>query len=330
MYMKIPRRRFLRLAMGTATLPVISRIAWSQTYPMRPVTWLVPYPAGGGADSVARVMAEHMRTLLGQPVVIENVAGATGSIGVGRVARAEPDGYTLVLGNWNTHVVNGAVYALPYDVLGDFKPVALLVTFYPVLVARKDLPATNLTELVAWLKANPDKASSGTTGVGGQGHLAGVLFQNLTGTRFQHVPYRGNAPALQDLISGQIDFMFADQSALPQVQAGSIKAIAVVGPNRLQAAPNIPTAEEAGLAGYSLANWNALFAPKGTSKDIVGRLNEATVRTLAMPGVVQKLVDLGNEIPRREQQTPEALTRLQKTEIEKWWPIIKAANIKAE
>jgi tripartite-type tricarboxylate transporter receptor subunit TctC len=327
---KLSRRQFLYLGASASVLPAMSQLTWAQAYPSRPVTLLVPYPAGGGADSVGRIMAEHMRTALGQPVIIENVPGATGSIGVGRVARARPDGYTFVLGNWNTHVVNGAVYALPYDVLSDFEPVALLLTFYPLLVAKKALPANNLKELVDWLKANPDKASSGTTGAGGQGHLAGVLLRNLTSTRFQQVPYRGNAPAMQDLVSGQIDFMFADQSALAQVNAGSIKAIAVIGRNRLLAAPDIPTAEESGFAGLSLANWNAIFAPKGTPKDIVGTLNEAAVRALADPNVVQRLVDLGNEIPPSKQQTPEALAALQKAEIEKWWPIIKAANIKAE
>jgi tripartite-type tricarboxylate transporter receptor subunit TctC len=275
-------------------------------------------------------MAERMRVSLGQPVVIENVAGASGSIGVGRVARAAPDGYTLVVGNWSTHVVNGAVYALPYDVLNDFEPVALLVSFYLVIVAKKTAPANNLQEYIAWLKANPDKASAGTTGVGGQGHLAGILFQNITGTRFQQVPYRGNALAMQDLIAGQIDLIFADQSALAQVRAGSVKALAVTGKNRLLAASDIPTADEAGLAGFALANWNAIFAPKGTPKDVVGKLNDAVVRTLADPSVGQKLGDLGNEIPPRAQQTPEALRALQKAEIDKWWPIIKAAGIKGE
>jgi tripartite-type tricarboxylate transporter receptor subunit TctC len=329
--MKLPhRRKFLQLAAGAAALPFVSRIARAQSYPSRPVTILVPYPAGGGADAVGRIMAERMRVSLGQPVVIENVAGASGSIGVGRVARAAPDGYTLMVGNWSTHVVNGAVYALPYDVLNDFEPVALLVSFYLVIVAKKTAPANNLQEYIAWLKANPDKASAGTTGVGGQGHLAGILFQNITGTRFQQVPYRGNALAMQDLIAGQIDLIFADQSALAQVRAGSVKALAVTGKNRLLAASDIPTADEAGLAGFALANWNAIFAPKGTPKDVVGKLNDAVVRTLADPSVGQKLGDLGNEIPPRAQQTPEALRALQKAEIDKWWPIIKAAGIKGE
>jgi tripartite-type tricarboxylate transporter receptor subunit TctC len=326
--MKLARRKFLEVAAGVAVLPAISRIARAQAYPSRPITIIVPYPAGGGADAVARIMAERMRTLLGQPIIIENVAGASGSIGTGRVARATPDGYTLGIGNWSTHVVNGAIYALPYNVLSDFEPVALHQVFYLILVAKKGLPANNLKELIAWLKANPDKASSGTTGVGGQGHLAGILFQNLTGTRFQHVPYRGNSLAMQDLIAGQIDMIFADPTAVAQIRAGSVKAIAVTAPHRLPAVPDIPTAAEAGLAEFSLANWNGIFAPKGTPKDIIGKLNSAVSSTLADASIVQKLVDLGSEIPSREQQTPEAIAALQKAEIEKWWPIIKAASVK--
>jgi tripartite-type tricarboxylate transporter receptor subunit TctC len=328
--MKLPRRRFLQVAAGAAALPAVSRVARAQAYPTRPITIIVPYPAGGGADAVARIMAERMRTFLGQPIIIENVAGASGSIGTGRVARAASDGYTLGIGNWSTHVVNGAIYALPYNVLSDFEPVALHQVFYLILVAKKALPANNLKELIAWLKANPDKASSGTTGVGGQGHLAGILFQNLTGTRFQHVPYRGNALAMQDLIAGQIDLVFADPTAVAQVRAGSVKGIAVTAGHRLPALPDVPTAAEAGLAGFSLANWNGIFAPKGTPKDIIGKLNGAVSSTLADASVVQKLVDLGSEIPSREQQTPEAVAALQKAEIEKWWPIIKAAGVKGE
>ncbi len=275
-------------------------------------------------------MAERMRTLLGQPIVIENLSGATGSIGTGRVARAAPDGYTVGIGNWSTHVANGAIYALPYDVLSDFEPVALLINFYLIIVAKKALPANNLKELVAWLKANPDKASLGTPGMGGQGHLAGILFQNLTGTRFQHVPYRSVSLAIQDLVAGQIELIFADPSAVAQVRAGSVKAFAVTAGHRLPAVPDIPTAEEAGLAGFSLANWNGIFAPKGTPKEIIRKLNGVATSTLADASVVQKLVDLGSEIPSREQQTPEAFAAMQKAEIEKWWPIIKAAGIKGE
>ena len=328
--MKLPRRQFLHVAAGAAALPVTSRIARAQSYPARPITLIVPYPAGGGADAVARILAERMRTLLGQPIVIENVAGASGSIGTSRVARAAPDGYTLGVGNWSTHVANGAMYALPYSLLSDFEPVALHQVFYLILVAQKGMPADSLKELIAWLKANPGKASAGTIGVGGQGHLAGILFQNLTGTRFQHVPYRGNSLAMQDLIAGQIDLIFADPTAVAQIRAGSVKAFAVTAEHRLPAVPEIPTAAEAGLAEFSLANWNGIFAPKGTPKDIIAKLNAAVSNALADVSVIKQLVDLGSEIPSIEQRTPEAIAALQKAEIEKWWPIIKAANLKVE
>ena len=261
--MKLPRRQFLHLGAGAAALPALSCVASAQAYPTRPITIVVPYPAGGGADAVARVTAEQMRTVVGQPIIVENVGGAAGGLGTGRVARATPDGYTLGLGNWSTHVANAAIYALPYDVLIDFELVALLVSFYFIIVAKKDLPANNLKELIAWLKANPDKATVGTDGVGGHGHLAGILFQNITGTRFQLVPYRGNAPAMQDLLAGQIDFIFADLSALAQVRAGTIKAYAVASSNRLPAAPDIPTADEAGLAEFSLAVLECDFRAEG-------------------------------------------------------------------
>ena len=328
--MKLPRRQFLHLAAGAAALPLAPQVAWPQDFPIRPITLIVPFAAGGGADVVMRIIAERTRTFLGQIIIIENVGGGSGNIGTGRVFRAAPDGYTLGAGNWNTHVANGAIYALPYNVLSDFAPVALHGFFYYVLAATKSLPANNLQELIAWLRANPDRASLGTSGVGSQPHLAGILLQNLTGTRFQHVPYRGAGPAIQDVIAGQIDLVFGDPSLVPSVRAGSVKAIAVAAKHRLIALPDVPTAEESGLAGLSLANWIGIFAPKHTPKDIVGILNIAAVSTLADPTVRSRLIDLGLEIPSQEQQTPEGFAALQKADIEQWWPIIKAANIKPE
>ncbi len=329
--MKLPhRRQFLHLAAGAAALPALPRIVWAQAYPTRPITLIVPFAAGGGADTVLRIITERMRTVLGQTIINENVGGASGTIGTSRVFRAAPDGYTLGAGNWGTHVAHGAIYTLPYDVLSDFQPVALHQIFYYILAARKALPANNLQELIAWLKANPDKASLGTVGVGSQPHLAGVLFQNLTGTRFQHVPYRGSGPAIQDLIAGQIDLVFGDPSVVPAVRAGSVKAIAVAAKRRLPAEPDIPTAEESGLAGFSFSNWVGIFAPKGTPKDIIGKLNSAVASTLADPDIRARLVDLGVEIPTPEQQKPKVFAALQKADVEKWWPIIKAAGIKGE
>jgi len=315
-----------------ATLAGISSAA-SQVYPSRPITMVVPFAAGAGQpDTIGRIVAERMRASLGQAVIIENAAGANGSLGVGRVARAAPDGYTLVIGLRDTHVVNGAIYALPYDVLADFEPVALLSNSRgALLVAKKSLPANDLKGLIAWLKANPDKASQGHPGFGSLPHLSGIHFQNITGTRFQFVPYRGSGPAMQDLLAGQIDMMFVGaDTALPQVRASRINAYAVTAKSRLVDAPDIPTVDEAGLPGFYSSQWFAIFAPKGTPKNVVAKLNAAVVDALADPAVRQRFADIENEIPPREQQTPEALGALQKADIEKWWPIIKAAGIKAE
>jgi len=325
------RRNFLHLAAGAAALPAISRFARAQTYPSRPITMIVPFPPGGLADVIGRIAAEGMRASLGQSIIIENVGGANGSIGTGRVARTAPDGYTLVLGIWNTHVGNAATYALQYDVVKDFAPIALLADAPLLLVAKKAIPANDLKELIAWLKANPDKASMGTVGAGSPGHLLGLLLQQETGTRFGLVAYRGAAPQTQDLVAGQIDMGFANPAtALPHVQAGSIKAFAVTAKNRLTVAPDIPSVDEAGLPGLYFSLWAGLFAPRGTPSDIIGKLNSAAVNTLGDPILRQKLAEQGFEIPPRERQTPEALAAYQKAEIDKWWPIIKAANIKAE
>jgi tripartite-type tricarboxylate transporter receptor subunit TctC len=305
--------------------------AAAQDYPSRPITVVVPFPAGGPSDTLVRILGEQMRGSLDQPIVIENVAGASGSIAVGRVARAAPDGYTLILGSWVTHVVNGVVYALRYDVLNDFEPIGLIATNPLLIVAKKAMPAESLRELIAWLKANPDKATQGTTGAGSALHVAGVFFQKETEARLPFVAYRGGALAMQDLVSGQIDMMIdVAANSLPQVQAGNIKAYAVTDKRRLAAAPAIPTVDEAGLPGLYVSIWFALWAPKGTPKDIVGKLNAAVAGALADPAVRQRLADLGQEIAPHEQQTPEALGIHHKAEIDKWWPIIKAANIKAE
>ena len=321
-----------RTVLASLTIAVALGIvagATAQVYPSRPITIIVPYTAGGQGDTLTRILAEPKRASLGQPVIIDNVGGAAGRIGTGRVARAAPDGYTLGQGTFSTHVVSGAVHALDYDVLNDFEPIALIASGPQLIIARKTMPANDLKEFIAWLKANPDKASQGTTGAGGTSHLAGLLFQKQTGTRFQFVPYRGSA--MQDLVAGNIDLMIDQASnALPQVRNGSIKVYAVAAKTRMAAAPDIPTADEAGLPGFHISNWFAFWAPKATPKDVIAKLNAAFIAALADPTVRRRLTDLGLEISPREQQTPEALAAFQKAEIEKWWPIIRAAGIKAE
>ena len=329
--MKLTRRKFLHLAAGTVALPAASRVAGAQTYPTRPITMIVPFAPGGANDVIGRVLAPRMRASLGQTIVIETVAGASGSLGTGRVARAAPDGYTLIVGNVGTHAINGAVYELKYDVLNDFEPVALVATQPFLVVAKKAMPADDLKGLIAWLKVNPGKASAGTAGVGAPDHVGGALFQTLTDTRFQFVPYRGAGPAVQDLVAGQIDIMFESPTAtLPQVRSGQLKAFAVAGESRLAGAPEIPTVDEAGLPGFYVTSWVGLWAPKGTPKDVIAKLNSAAVTALADPTVGPLLTDLGYEIYSRDHQTPEALAVYQKAEIEKWRPIIKEFGIKAE
>jgi tripartite-type tricarboxylate transporter receptor subunit TctC len=326
-----PRRRFLALTAGATALPAISRIAWAQSYPTRPITIMVPFAPGGASDVIARNLAERMKVSLGQSVIIENVSGAGGTIGTGRVARAAPDGYTLSLGQLLTHVTNGAAYALQYDVVNDFEPIALVSTTPYLLLGKTALPANDLNGLIAWLKANPNKATQGNTGVGSPVHLSGILFQKETGTRFGFVPYRGGTPALQDLVAGQIDVLFMDPTtSLAQVRAGNVKAFAVTAAARLSSAPDIPTVDEAGLPGFYVSQWYGLWGPKRTPAAVIAKLNAAVVEALADPGVRARLADLGQEIFPSDQQTPEALAALQKAEIAKWWPIIKEAGIKAQ
>lgn len=300
-------------------------------FPNRPVTLIIPFAAGGPSMALLRIMEPRIARSLGQPLIIETISGAAGSLGTAKLARAAPDGYTIGLGQWDTLVLNGAIYKLPYDLRTDFQPIALFASNPQLIVSRKDLPATDLKELIAWLKARPDKATQGTAGAGSAAHISGAYFQSVTGTRFHFVPYRGAAPAMQDLMGGQIDLMF-DQvgNALPQVRAGQIKAYAVTAKRRLAAAAEIPTVDEAGLPGFHASVWRGLFAPKGTPHAVIARLNAAVVDALADPAVRERMTDLGQEIPAREQQTPEALGALHQGEIAKWWPIIKAANITAE
>jgi tripartite-type tricarboxylate transporter receptor subunit TctC len=325
------RRRFLHLAAGAVALPAVSRFARAQSYPARPINFVVPFAAGGPTDAVARIMAEHMRGSLGQPVLIENVAGAAGSIGVGRAARAVADGYTVSFGNWTTHVINGAIYDLQYDLLRDLDPVALLPSNSQLIVSRKGVPANSLKELIAWLKMNPDKVSAGTAGAGSAGHIGGAYFQKITGTRFPFVPYRGTGPAMTDLIAGQIDLMVDQVSnSLPHVRSGAIKAYAVTANARLPSAPDIPTVDEAGAPGLYMSVWYGLWAPKGTSIEAIAKLSSAAEAAMADPAVRRRMADLGLDVPPHKQQSAEALGELQRAEADKWWPIIKAANIRGE
>ena len=322
--------KFTAAAVCTLILSGLA-VAFAQTFPSKPITMIVPFAAGGPADTLARLLGERMKNSLGQPIVIENVAGAGGNIGIGRLARAAPDGYTIGIGQWSTHVVNAVTYSLPYDVLQDFEPVALLAITPQLIIARKNFPANNVKELVEWLKANPDKASAATVGAAGGAQVTAVYFQQATGTRFAFVPYRGGAPAMQDLVAGQVDIMF-DQAAnaIGQVRNGTIKSYAVLTKDRWSALPDVPSIDEAGVPSLYVSYWHGLWAPKGTPKDIVAKLNAAVVNALADASVRQRFADIGQEVWPRDQQTPEALAAHHKAETEKWWPIIRASNLKAE
>ena len=306
-------------------------VGLAEQYPSRPITIVVPFAAGGPIDTTTRIVADKMKDTHGQPIIIENVGGAAGSLAAGRVAKAAPDGYTLITGIWGTHVANGAIYQLSYDVKDDFTPVALISSNPLLIVSSKQTPATTLKELVTWLKNNPDKASQGTSGVGSVGHVAGAFFQAKTETKFRFIPYRGLAPAMQDLVAGTIDLMFdTPATSLPQVKSGNIRAHAVTSKVRIKAAPDIPTVDEAGLAGLYVSTWTAFFAPKGTSKEVVATLSKAVMSALADPTVRARLAEVGQDVYPADQQSSEFLTTFQKDEIEKWWPIIKDAQIKVD
>ena len=303
----------------------------AQPYPSRPITLIIPGAAGGPGDLVARTLADHMRASLGQPLIMENVAGANSTIGTARAVRATPDGYTLILGNWNSQVGANAVYAVPYDTLTDLEPIALATISRIWLVGRSEFPPNNTTELITWLKANPGKASVASVGQGSASHVCGIQFQNATDTRFQFVFYRSGAPAYQDLVAGHVDLMCAERSAtLAHVRAGRIKAYSLLSETRWAAAPDVPTMQESGVAGLSIPWLQGLWAPKGTPRDIIAKLNAAVAGALADPAIHQRLTELGLDVPATDQRTPEALRAYHKAEIEKWWPIIKAAGVKPE
>ena len=324
------RKPILVAAASVAILSGVA-IADAQTFPSRPITMIVPLAIGGSTDVIARIVAEGMRATLGQPVVVENVTGAGGTIGVGRVARAAPDGYTISLGQWGTNMANGAIYPLQYDIIGDFEPVALIANQPFLIDSRKTLPAKDLKELIAWLKANTDKATEGNSGIGTPSHIAGILLQNTLGIRWQMVPYRSAGLSMQDLVAGQIDILLDTPAvSLPQVNGGSIKAYAVTAKSRLAVAPEIPTVDEAGLPGFYFSFWHAIWVPKSTPKPVIAKLNVAVVNALADPTVRKRLTDIAQDIFPPDQLTPEALGAFHRAEAAKWWPIIKAAGIKAE
>jgi tripartite-type tricarboxylate transporter receptor subunit TctC len=324
-------RKLLTVMLATALGVALTGPSAAQTYPSHPVTMIVPFPAGGATDTLARYLAEQMRPILGQPIIIENIGGAAGSIGVGRAVRSPPDGYTLSIGTSTTHMLTGGLYALSFDLLKDLEPVIHIGSEPLLIVGKKSLPADDLKGLIAWLKANPDKASVGIAGVGATGHLTGISFQKETGTRFQFVPYRGNAPAMQDLLAGNIDFMIEPSSNFKSlVAAGSVRPFAITGRTRLPSSPDIPTADEAALPGFFASLWYGLWVPKDTPKDVIARLNATMVQVLADPSVQRRFEELGIQPTPLARQSPEALRAFQKAESERWWPIIKAANIKSE
>jgi tripartite-type tricarboxylate transporter receptor subunit TctC len=307
---------------------LVAGTAGAQGFPSRPVTLIVPFPPGGSTDTAARIIGERMRPVLGQTVVIENVGGAGGTIGVGRLARAAPDGYTIDIGQWDTHV-GAMIYPINFDLQKDFEPVGLMSVNPQLMIARKGFPADDLKGLVAYMKANPGKATFVDQNAAAR--VTGILMQQSTGTQVLFVPYRGAGPAMQDMLAQQVDLMVVQAAVtLPQARAGAVKILANLSPVRSPVVPGVPTSEESGIPGLYASGWFGLFAPKGTPKEIIARLNAAMVQALADPAVRTRFSDLGLDIASREQQAPEGLAAFQKAEIEKWWPIIKAAGIKVE
>jgi tripartite-type tricarboxylate transporter receptor subunit TctC len=313
------------------TLLAFAGGARADDFPSHPVTVVVPFSAGGPSDAMTRILAERMQRTLGQTITVENVTGAGGSLGVGRAVRAAPDGYTISFGHLGTHVANGAIYKLGYDLVDDLAPVVLLPSNPMIVVSKNAVPAKTLKELLAWLKTRPGPPTAGTAGAGSGSHIAGLYFEKVTGIKLQYVPYRGTAPALNDLVAGQIDIIIDQTSnSISQVRAGTIRAYAVTDDKRVESAPDIPSTDEAGLPGFHMTLWSGLWVPKGTPKDIIAKLNAAAVAALSDPAVRKKLEDLGLEMPPKDQLSPEALGTWQKAEIAKWWPMIKAANVKVE
>ena len=318
-----------RLLCAAACLAVLATGAAAQPYPARPITAIVPASAGGPTDTIGRIVMARVQQTLGQSIIIENVGGASGTIATARVVRADSDGYTLIIGGVNHFVVNGAVYPLSYDLVKDFEPISMLATGPMLILSRNSLPAKNLGELIAWLKANPDTVTFGTGGLASPPHISGLSLEKVTGNKFQFVPFRGSAPALQNVLAGQLDIIIDQASAaLAIARSGGARAYAVTAKERLASAPEIPTVDEAGLPGFHVSIWQGLWAPKGTPKEIVGKINAAVVEALADPAVRTRLKDIGQELPTREQQSPDGFGAYHKAEVEKWWPIIKAAGIK--
>jgi tripartite-type tricarboxylate transporter receptor subunit TctC len=305
--------------------------AHADNFPSRPVTIVVPFAAGGPSDALTRIVAARMRTTLGETLLIENATGAGGSLGTGRLARATPDGYTIGFGNLGTHVANGVIYKLGYDLVTDFEPVALLPSNPMIIVSKNAVPAKSLGEFLAWLKARPTPATAGTAGAGSGSHIAGLYFENVTGIKLQYVPYRGTGLAMNDLVAGQIDVIIDQMSnSVAQVRAGTIRAYAVSDDKRAETASDVPSADEAGLSGFHMTLWSGLWAPKGTPKDIIAKLNRAAVEAMNDPEVRKQMANLGLQMPPADQLTPEALGAMQKAEIAKWWPMLKAAGVQGE